>query len=573
MAHYPPNARLRHPPPSPDSIPSSMSLPSSSPPHPTISHAFNNPSSPVSPLFSPHAALAGPACTISPSPHSLTPVRALPQTSLSFYSSSLSPPPPPSGGGICQPSSVYQGARVGWTGSSQGGVDGEMRGESNTRGGVMNGPFSTRQGGGKRDEGVSEDGIGKMKMAVGNFVLDGIFGQEKQGGGGVGQGIVREVLMEKIMDGGDKKRADEGNINQSGIYSSMNGYIAVLQSWFPNGMRRLRRYFAVSHRFVIYKLFFLLCPIATIALEHLRGDSSMEHRRKAHRGAHGRRSEDGGKMSSDNMTTNTVINPPPHHQVGGDDKNKDDGDDSIEELDYYYESDLYIPLMGFVTYILVVCLCRGAVDDFGPGLFGASATYSFTQLLLEVAITKLGFYLCGGGAGLGFFDILGLCGYKYVTVTYAGLIGFGLNCLHWQGFDIPIDGRGGDVRGDGEEVATTESLGGGNVGGGNGERMKGLMGDGQWWGWLSGSGSATAVVVGASSVEWMRMCYWVMFLYFGVSLCIAMFLALQWYNPGQTETASSWEVQVRTSAALKYFVIAVAIGQLPMSWLLLPRFS
>jgi hypothetical protein len=83
-------------------------------------------------------------------------------------------------------------------------------------------------------------------------------------------------------------------------------------------------------------------------------------------------------------------------------------------------SDLYIPSMAFVTYILLLAYVKGSRNQFTPDLILATATSAMIFLVCEVLLLKLAFYLLASGSYVSppFLDLISYSGYKYVG--YAG---------------------------------------------------------------------------------------------------------------------------------------------------------
>ncbi|KAJ1473916.1 hypothetical protein T484DRAFT_1971901 [Baffinella frigidus] len=82
--------------------------------------------------------------------------------------------------------------------------------------------------------------------------------------------------------------------------------------------------------------------------------------------------------------------------------------------------DLYIPLMAFVTYIVVFGLHQGWTKNFKPEDLGNSASSGLAIILLEVLLLKLGFYLLDGPK-VSFIDFVCYSGYKYVGIVLTSL--------------------------------------------------------------------------------------------------------------------------------------------------------
>ncbi|KAM8794002.1 protein YIF1B [Eudromia elegans] len=80
--------------------------------------------------------------------------------------------------------------------------------------------------------------------------------------------------------------------------------------------------------------------------------------------------------------------------------------------------DLYIPVMAFITYVLVAGLALGTQNRFSPDSLGLQASSALAWLLAEVLAVLLALYLLAVPADLGAADLAAFAGYKYV-----GMIG------------------------------------------------------------------------------------------------------------------------------------------------------
>ncbi|KAM6959074.1 protein YIF1B [Aplochiton taeniatus] len=76
--------------------------------------------------------------------------------------------------------------------------------------------------------------------------------------------------------------------------------------------------------------------------------------------------------------------------------------------------DLYIPAMGFITYILMAGLAMGTQNRFSPELLGLQASSALVWLIIEVLAVLLSLYLVSGNTELTTIDLLAFSGYKYV---------------------------------------------------------------------------------------------------------------------------------------------------------------
>lgn len=78
--------------------------------------------------------------------------------------------------------------------------------------------------------------------------------------------------------------------------------------------------------------------------------------------------------------------------------------------------DLYIPLMSFITYILLWASFQGLKGDFHPQLFGYLASQTLAFSFLDISIFKIGLYLLSCSTQSSLWDLVSFSGYKYVSV-------------------------------------------------------------------------------------------------------------------------------------------------------------
>ncbi|KND01851.1 protein transporter YIF1 [Spizellomyces punctatus DAOM BR117] len=121
--------------------------------------------------------------------------------------------------------------------------------------------------------------------------------------------------------------------------------------------------------------------------------------------------------------------------------------------------DLYIPVMSFVTYILLVGVRLGLqsaasksdptqVDrklskSFSPDILGMTGTTAFFIVFTEVLFLKLGFYLLNVTTEVPFLDLIAYSGYKFIGViatlivkiflpanwAFYGIFAYSMGCL------------------------------------------------------------------------------------------------------------------------------------------------
>jgi protein transport protein YIF1 len=92
--------------------------------------------------------------------------------------------------------------------------------------------------------------------------------------------------------------------------------------------------------------------------------------------------------------------------------------------------DLYIPLMSFITYVLLFGLCTGTSSDFSPEVLITAVWRCFIVQLCEVVVVYVGLNLIN--SSLPFLDIYAYTGYKYVGLCVgiiARVLGYYLSSL------------------------------------------------------------------------------------------------------------------------------------------------
>ncbi|XP_016850286.1 protein YIF1B isoform X1 [Anolis carolinensis] len=85
--------------------------------------------------------------------------------------------------------------------------------------------------------------------------------------------------------------------------------------------------------------------------------------------------------------------------------------------------DLYIPVMAFITYILVAGLALGTQNRFSPDLLGLQASSALAWLIVEVLAILLSLYLVTVNTDLSTVDLVAFSGYKYVGMIVGLLAG------------------------------------------------------------------------------------------------------------------------------------------------------
>ncbi|KAK0056994.1 protein YIF1B-B [Biomphalaria pfeifferi] len=85
--------------------------------------------------------------------------------------------------------------------------------------------------------------------------------------------------------------------------------------------------------------------------------------------------------------------------------------------------DLYIPVMAFVTYILVAGMVLGTQGRFTPEQLGTQASSALVWLIIEMVAFTLSLYILNLSTALKYLDIVAYCGYKFVGMNVSLLAG------------------------------------------------------------------------------------------------------------------------------------------------------
>lgn len=142
-------------------------------------------------------------------------------------------------------------------------------------------------------------------------------------------------------------------------------------SLLPGFMESVRRYFNVNHGYVLRKMAWQLVPLSNT-------------KKKA-----------GSELDGEKDWTARVF-------------------EGLEvEIE---EPDMYIPTMGFVTYILLCGLVSGLRDKFSPEVLSATITYALVALILETTAVKAALFMAGA-ASAPIVDVAGLLAYKFFYLS------------------------------------------------------------------------------------------------------------------------------------------------------------
>lgn len=102
--------------------------------------------------------------------------------------------------------------------------------------------------------------------------------------------------------------------------------------------------------------------------------------------------------------------------------------------------DMYIPVMAFVTYILISTLLAGLRGQFHPEVMGSTFGYGLFVVLAEIAILKLGTQILSITSESQLLDLVAYSGYKFVgvivTLAVAGIVNLGQGTGGWAGWTV-----------------------------------------------------------------------------------------------------------------------------------------
>lgn len=101
---------------------------------------------------------------------------------------------------------------------------------------------------------------------------------------------------------------------------------------------------------------------------------------------------------------------------------------------------MYIPVMSFVTYILLVTLIAGLRGQFQPELLGSKAAMALVVVVLEILGLKLGTYILSISNESQLMDLVAYSGYKFVgvivTIAVAEIANGGKGTWGWVGWGV-----------------------------------------------------------------------------------------------------------------------------------------
>jgi len=154
------------------------------------------------------------------------------------------------------------------------------------------------------------------------------------------------------------------------------------QSWFQSKLSYFREYFNVTHSYVRWKLLYVLLPFLPMASSGV---------------------------------SRTVSREIPYEE---DDKTEQSGSGVGLRLMPGRRPDLYLPIMGYITYIIIYAFSKG--DAFHPDDLYNIASLAGVLGLLEVLAIKGAAYIVSIPT-LTLTDIVAVCGYKFVNLSVSVL--------------------------------------------------------------------------------------------------------------------------------------------------------
>ena len=101
---------------------------------------------------------------------------------------------------------------------------------------------------------------------------------------------------------------------------------------------------------------------------------------------------------------------------------------------------MYIPVMAFVTYILLSTLLAGLRGQFHPEVMGLTATTAFLVVVLEILGLKFGTYVLSISNDSQLLDLVAYSGYKFVgvivTLVISEILNRGAGTGGWAGWTV-----------------------------------------------------------------------------------------------------------------------------------------
>ena len=99
-------------------------------------------------------------------------------------------------------------------------------------------------------------------------------------------------------------------------------------------------------------------------------------------------------------------------------------DESVQPYLDINAPDLYIPLMGYITFIFLSGIAQAAQNKFTPEALGIESSSKLACLTVEVLVILMTLYAISMPTSLKTLDIISFCGYKYVGMIAILLASF-----------------------------------------------------------------------------------------------------------------------------------------------------
>ncbi|XP_060646006.1 protein YIF1B-A isoform X1 [Drosophila nasuta] len=84
--------------------------------------------------------------------------------------------------------------------------------------------------------------------------------------------------------------------------------------------------------------------------------------------------------------------------------------------------DLYIPTMGYITYVIVAGLLLGMQNRFSPEQLGIQASSALAYSIFELVVYSISLYVMNVKTSLKTLDLIAFTGYKYVNIVVCLLL-------------------------------------------------------------------------------------------------------------------------------------------------------
>jgi protein transport protein YIF1 len=102
--------------------------------------------------------------------------------------------------------------------------------------------------------------------------------------------------------------------------------------------------------------------------------------------------------------------------------------------------DMYIPVMAFVTYILLSTILAGLRGSFKPELLGSITSTALAVVLFEIVVLKVAMYILNISNDSQLLDLVAYSGYKFVgiivTLAVSEILSGGKGTTGWIGWTV-----------------------------------------------------------------------------------------------------------------------------------------